>query len=132
MTGPFGGLSCSGEKTLIGFLSMWALFIYAAPHGAVSESAFARRTGKGKVTDEWVCGCQRTGKEGSLERTPFTHCPETVGASTLLCKTFFKFFDGKVRRFRNRLMVCPFQSVDLPGRIGRGTHGVENTVSEFP
>lgn len=70
-------------------VSRWDLLIRAVPHGAASESAFAHRTGKGEVTDEWVCGCQGTGERGSSEKTPFTHRPETVGVSTLLCKKFF-------------------------------------------
>jgi hypothetical protein len=69
--------------------SRWDLLIRAVPHGAASESAFAHRTGKGEVTDEWVCGCQGTGERGSSKKTPFTHRPETVGVSTLLCKKFF-------------------------------------------
>ena len=69
--------------------SRWDLLIRAVPHGAASESAFAHRTGKGEVTDEWVCGCQGTGERGSSERTPFTHRPETAGVSTLFRKKFF-------------------------------------------
>ena len=47
--------------------SRWDLLIRAVPHGAASESAFAHRTGKGEVTDEWICGCQGAGKVSSEE-----------------------------------------------------------------
>ena len=47
--------------------SRWDPLIHAVPHGAASESAFAHRTGKGEVTDEWICGCQGAGKVSSEE-----------------------------------------------------------------
>lgn len=72
--------------------SRWDLLIRAVPHGAASESAFAHRTGKGEVTDEWVCGCQGTGERGSSERTPFTHRPETVGGVNPALQKIFLIF----------------------------------------
>ena len=50
-----------------------------------------------------------------IERTPFTHRPETVGVSTLLRKIFFQVWRWQGSGFGNRLMACPFQAADLPG-----------------
>ena len=108
--------------------SRWDPLIHAVPHGAASESAFAHRTGKGEVTDEWVCGCQGTGERAVL-KTPFTYRPENGGSVNPAPQKKFLIFPGQGSGTLQRPDGSSPPACRSAGWTGHGTHEAENAAS---